>query len=381
MTNPPKTIAELEAAGTVTPSEFNDVPDRIAEIADEALQVPANFVEAIDRVLAAGLYDREDIEEAFACLVGGHLLLAGPPGTGKTQLARQLAAAFDCAIVEETANPEWSVYDIIGAAALPGSSPPYRDGILTRAVIGCANRIVANLDTGAAPQSTWLLIDEINRAEIDRAFGPLFTALSETDSGSYTLDYRPAMPVVAIPRRFRIIATMNSFDTRFVNSMSAALRRRFGRVAILPPSNSGEESSPQELDLALLRADALVAGRLKRAPGSLRNAVDPYAVSMREAIGAIRVLGDHGGVPVGTAQVIDTCILLLTLIGMRGVPADKQAFDELFDRALSSRMISALESDAARSRLRPTYAHAFAERFPALSRANKRLESFLSGND
>lgn len=381
MTNPQATIATLEASGSVTPSDMTNAPERTKDVAQERLKIPSSIASAIDKVAASGIYDRELIEECFACLISGHLLLAGPPGTGKTQLARELAAAFGASMVEETANPEWSVYDVVGAPTLPGSTPEYRDGLLTRAVISCANQIVANLDSGDGPQATWLLIDEINRAEIDRAFGPLFTALSAPDSSVFSLDYRTNTPSVWIPSRFRIIATMNSFDTRFVNTMSAALRRRFGRVVLLPPPNDSDGSSSEELQVALARADSLVTSRLQLQTGSLRAKVDPHALTIREVVGSVRSLDEHGGIPVGTAQLIDTCVLLLTLVALENAEISAAKFDDLFDRALSSRLISSLESDAARLRLRPSFPQAFAQRFSKLQRANRRLAGFLSGSD
>jgi MoxR-like ATPase len=331
--------------------------------------------------MAKGLYDREVVEEAVAGLINGHLLVAGPPGTGKTQLARHLADAFNVQLVEETANPEWSVFDTVGAEALPGSATPHRDGLVTRAILRCGNMTVAHMDTGEPPQAAWLLIDEINRAEIDRAFGPMFTALSADNGGSFTLDYRAAAPVLAVPRRFRLIATMNSYDTRFVNTMSAALRRRFARVNVLPPANEGTLSSEAEVRLALSRAATLVATRTGVAIAALQASVEDHLSMIRSVFGALRGIPAQGGTPIGTAQVIDTLVLLLTLMAMSGVPADEDKFLDLLDRAVSGRVMSSVESDATRLHLKEGYAAAFEQLFPKLTRTNTRLTSFLIGGD
>jgi len=51
------------------------------------------------------------------------------------------------------------------------------NGYFTEAVIKCANATVRHFDDPNEPQAEWLLIDEMNRAHMDRAFGELFTVL------------------------------------------------------------------------------------------------------------------------------------------------------------------------------------------------------------
>ena len=40
---------------------------------------------------------------------------------------------------------------------------------------------------------------------------------------------------VALPRDFRIIGTLNSFDRHFLNQISEAMKRRFDFIDVLPP--------------------------------------------------------------------------------------------------------------------------------------------------
>lgn len=101
----------------------------------------------------------------------------------------------------------------------------WRDGVFKE----FANRAKEAYDTYPAdPQKFVFLIDEINRADLSRVFGELFSLFEE--------DYRyptnrkgiilPNGEEFVIPKNLYIIGTMNDID-RSVESMDFALRRRF----------------------------------------------------------------------------------------------------------------------------------------------------------
>ena len=103
----------------------------------------------------------------------------------------------------------------------------------------------------AADQGLWIGIDEINRADIDSAFGELFGLLAGfdidlpfagdgTDSGRIKIYAdRPAGDLPAgeygLPRDWRMIATMNSWDKVSLNRVSFAFSRRWCTVFIPVP--------------------------------------------------------------------------------------------------------------------------------------------------
>src|SRR5262249_12781055 len=61
-----------------------------------------------------------------------------------------------------------------------------------------------------------------------------------------------------LPRDFRIIGTLNSFDRHFLNQISEAMKRRFTFIDILPP---GRDLQDQELAIAVYRALARLGGQ------------------------------------------------------------------------------------------------------------------------
>ena len=134
-----------------------------------------------------------------------------------------------------TAHEDWTVFDVVGRLELSITAERKEEirpvnGFFTEAVIRCANNIVRHFDEPEEPQAEWLLIDELSRAHLDKAFGELFTVLGTDDLVPITLPHqKPGNRDLVIPRRFRIIATLNSVDRQFVNSLSQGLRRRFTR--------------------------------------------------------------------------------------------------------------------------------------------------------
>lgn len=168
-----------------------------------------------------------------------HLMFYGPPGTGKTTLARRLAGILNgrkWALI--TGSSDWSSQEIIGGyQPISGGSIKFFPGVLLR-----------NFDRP-------LVIDELNRCDIDKVIGPLFTVLSgqatmlpyrlnadDVDSPQYVI--LPTQKIPTDPHEFapgvhwRLIATINSIDKAALYQMSYALSRRFGWIFVDAPKDT-----------------------------------------------------------------------------------------------------------------------------------------------
>jgi len=362
-------------------SEFPRDMDALAEI---CIDLP-NFLQAFDFIKARAHLPDSLVIEAIASLSAGHLMLSGAPGTGKTLLARLLAKAFNAKLVEVTANAEWSVYDTIGTLTLSAEKQPRpKHGHITRAIIECLHAVKAYNDDGTRHQAVWLMIDEINRCEIDRAFGALFTALSSNDVGWYTLEYMPELIRVPVPKRFRIIAPLNTFDNRFVTAMSSGLKRRFARVTVPPAATENGALVQSEYDLSVNKAVENLSGMFgpgRSAAGrALLNAAENANVA-RRVFGFLRGASDSPRLPVGTALVVDTLTHVLMLNEVRSAIGHGKEFLILFDEALAARLISATESDRTRKIVNEEFLVGLTDEFPFLTLVRKRLEAFCRGQE
>lgn len=176
-----------------------------------------------------------------AALASGkrHIMLYGPPGTGKTTLARHIATVLtggSWTLV--TGSSDWGSQDIIGGYQPAGSgSVVFVPGVLLR-----------RFDRP-------LIIDELNRCDIDKVIGPLFTVLSgqqttlpyrldieDKDSPQYVIlpESKPsaASHEFAPGPHWRLVATINSIDKAALYQMSYALARRFGWVYVDVPRDT-----------------------------------------------------------------------------------------------------------------------------------------------
>jgi 5-methylcytosine-specific restriction protein B len=351
--------------GALPPDDFHDHIDRIGEVAHHLLDVPHDLGARLASAAGDLLVPSSLLLEAATALIAGNVALQGPPGTGKSRLAAALCRAFNVNALRVTAHEDWSTYEVIGRQELRVDKNGAEqivpvNGFFTEAAIRCAGDVVRHFDDPDAPQATWLFIDELNRAHADRAFGELFSVLGTDELVGITLPHlSDAHTVLLTPQRFRIIATLNSVDKQFVNSLSQALRRRFTFLTVDIPERRrvGEEwgssaadasSGSREFSVAVDAARARVERTMPELedPDELVQAVLPNLQVLFDVMETIRYAGvddDVPYVPVGTAALIDTIELLLAHTAVVGTGAPELA--AAADWAASVKLAPLFETD------------------------------------
>lgn len=386
------TDRSLVDVGAIPPDSFWDAISRTNEVAKHRLLVPEDLITRLESEAAELLIDHETLVEAAAGLIAGNLVLQGPPGTGKTSLAAALTKAFSAASIQATAREDWTAFDVIGGQELVVNNEGTESlqpahGWFTEAAIRCAGSVSKNLDDSDLnpEQATWLVIDELNRANMDRAFGELFSVLGTDDPTPFRLKYMPGMAnELTTPRRFRIIGTLNSIDKQFVNSLSMAIRRRFTFVTIdIPPQRRADETWDAQPDgnssLAIRELDKVIDRAAKNVNYSnpkedLRMSARPHLARILAEMEKVRYATESSEfpfLPIGTAPLIDMAGLAI----IRGTMDSAPDWSAAFDWACAVKIAPLFETDLESPEKLRAYADMLRTGFPRFARELARIEA------
>jgi MoxR-like ATPase len=241
----------------------------------------------LDRVGAHVVGRRRELELVIAALgAHRHVLLEGPPGTGKSTLLRAVANELGIGFAFVEGNAELTPARLIGhfdpaRVLVDGYSPDvFVDGPLVTA-----------LRDGAL-----LYVEEINRIP-EETLNMLITVMSEGEL------HVPRLGRVAATSGFRLVAAMNPFDAVGTARISAAVYDRVCRLAI------GYQESRDEV--AVVMREAAAAG-----------ASSADLVWVTRVVEVVRRTRTHGELRIGSSVrgAIDTVLVAASLGQLRGLP-------------------------------------------------------------
>lgn len=354
--------------GTLFPNNYEDTYLATKHVQNYPLEIIDDIVGELKKEVAnAGLYFDDDdmLKEIATGLIRGNIILQGPPGTGKTTLAAIICKVFNVKHKVITAVSDWTTYDTIG-----GLQPSVDDegnevitgknGRIVESIIECCNTILAKEKYSGIEQASWLVVDELNRSEIDKVFGDLFTVF-----GSDDIDKRK-MPLwfendsnkktLYVPRRYRIIGLMNNFDKNYVFDLSHGLARRFTIISVMPPK---EEKFDQEIqnckDIIAKHLPEKIEkiGTLDLDETFIKslfadNVFQLSEKTLLELLKSIRYQTNDGlGLLFGTAQIIDlyeNMVIQMILDNYLSITLDKDnKMHKIIDAAVNDRIVPQID--------------------------------------
>lgn len=228
---------------------INDEDSEDSEVVEIKQELDFNYSFRIENLF---FESKSQIERQIqtALLQGKNIIFTGPPGTGKSKLAKIVADFYQANYKMITASSNWSTYETLG-----GYHPNKQNELYFRP--GLFLSCVKDSQTGDNINQ-WLIIDELNRADIDKAFGSFFSVVTgdaislpfETENGKH-VQLIPESPDTKLskadhlyyyPSDWRLLATMNTADKSSLFELSYAFMRRFAFINIDVPRDISEKT-------------------------------------------------------------------------------------------------------------------------------------------
>lgn len=245
------------AIPAITPIVGNDLTQRVATIRDEVSKAFLGQQEVLDQLL-------------LALLAGGHVLIEGVPGLGKTLLVRALATVMDCQFARVQFTPDLMPSDVSGHAFYDPKTESFK---IRR------GPVFTNL----------LLADEINRAPA-KTQSALLEVMQEQQ---VTIEGRS----FSLSPPFMAIATQNPVEQEGTYPLPEAQLDRFLMKILLDyPAHADElqmvasvskGKSVSDFDMSSLRKiitpDEIVAMQMGTAMVEVDEVVMDYAVRIVRA--------------------------------------------------------------------------------------------------